>query len=189
MNTAGTVQLIEDYIRQEQWKKARSLILKALKTDKNDHWLLSRLATTYYEEGKYEKAMELEEQARRLAPHCPLVLWGYANVLDMLGHEAKAIRIWKQLLAKGEEKIAYGECGEGIRWARSLLNDCIYRIALAYRDLGKFDMAIQYLKKHIKNRSPGIPSIYALSEVKKKLFQLQEQQKQRQNKKQKVRRH
>lgn len=168
-------QLIEDHIRREEWKKARVLISKVLKTNKNDHWLISRLATTYYEEGKYEKAMKLEEKARRLAPHCPLVLWGYASALDMLEQEAKAIRIWKRLLDRGEEEIAYGECGEGIRWARSLLNDCRYRIALAYRDLGKLEIALGYLQEHIQKRLPGVPSIYPLPEVKKKLAQLQKQ--------------
>lgn len=168
-------QLIEDYIHRQQWKKARSLILKELRIDRDDHWLISRLATTYYEEGNYEKALELEKEARKLSPRCPLVLWGYANALDMLRQETKAIRVWKQLLRRGEDDIAKGECGEGVRWTRSLLNDCRYRIALAYRDLGKFDIALQYLKEHIENRSPGIPSIYPLSEVKKKLAQLQEQ--------------
>lgn len=151
---------------------------RELKKEEDDHWLMTKIATTYYEEGKYKKALELDEQALRLAPRCPLVLWNYASTLDRVGEEAKAIRIWKKLLARGVEDIACGECGEGVRWARSLLNDCRYRIAMAYRDLGKLDLAMRYLKEHIENRSPGIPSIYPLTLVKKKLSQLQKQSRQ-----------
>lgn len=171
-------KLIEDYIRRREWTKARAVISKALRTNKNDHWLITRLATTYYEEHKYRKALRLEERALRLAPRCPLVLWDHASTLDMLGQESKAIAIWKRLLTRGEEDIAHGECGEGIRWARSLLNDSRYRIARAYRDVHKIPIAERYFKEHLKNRRPGIPSLYQLGVVKKELSDLQRHKRQ-----------
>jgi tetratricopeptide (TPR) repeat protein len=171
-------KLIEENMRREDWTKARALISKALRTNKNDHWLITRLAATYYEEHKYRKALRLEERALRLAPRCPLVLWDYASTLDMLGQESKAIAIWKRLLSRGEEDIARGECGEGIRWARSLLNDSRYRIARAYRDLRKIPLAERYFKEHLKSRRPGIPSIYQLRVIKKELSELQRHKRQ-----------
>jgi tetratricopeptide (TPR) repeat protein len=165
-------KLIEDYMRRREWTKARAVISKALRTNKNDHWLITRLATTHYEEHQYRKALRLEERALRLAPRCPLALWDHASTLDMLGQESKAIAIWKRLLTRGEEDVAYGECGEGIRWARSLLNDSRYRIAKAYRDIKNDRMAERYFKEHLKNRQPGIPSLYKLKAVKKDLSDL-----------------
>jgi len=91
----------------------------------------------------------------------------------MLGQESKAIAIWKRLLTRGEKDIARGECGEGIQWARSLLNDSRYRIARAYRDLENYRMAGRFFKEHLKNRQPGIPSLYKLKAVKKDLSDLQ----------------
>lgn len=171
-------KLIEEHMRREDWRKARALISKALRTDKNDHWLITRLAATYYEEHKYRRALRLDERALRLSPRCPLVLWDYASTLDMLGQESKAIAIWKRLLARGEEDIAHGKCGEGIRWARSLLNDSRFRIAQAYRDLHKIQLAERYFKEHLKNRRRGIPSLYRLGMVKKELSESRDEKRQ-----------
>src|SRR5262249_7759537 len=106
--------------------------------------------------------------------------WDYASALDMLGQEREAISIWKKLLTRGEEGIAHGECGEGLRWARSLLNDSRYRIAKAYRDLGNVRMAEWYFKEHLKNRRPGVHSLYNLRIVKKELSDLQRQKREAQ---------
>lgn len=173
-NTEIISQQVEKFFIKEQWEKARNVITKALKQEPDDHWLVTRLATTYYEERNYEKSLELNLRALKLNPRCPLVLWDYAGTLDMLKDYKRAISIWKKLISRDVEKLAYGECGEGLRWARSLINDCRYRIGLAYKRLGKTNVAKRYLNSHIENRSPGIPSIYPLQKVKKILAELQQ---------------
>jgi tetratricopeptide (TPR) repeat protein len=165
----STENRIEKYILQEDWQKARSLILKDLNKTPEDHWLLTRLSTTYYEEHKYKKALKIVEKALKYAPKCPLVLWDYAGTLDMVGQHREAIKIWKKLLMIGTDKIAYDECGEGLRWARSLLNDSRYRIGLSYRKMGMLKKASNYIYAHITHRAPGIPSIYLLSAAKREL--------------------
>lgn len=70
---------IEALIEADNWKAARKAIIAALRTQPESHWLFSRLALTYYEEVKYEKALELDEQASAFAPTCPLAIWGYAG--------------------------------------------------------------------------------------------------------------
>jgi tetratricopeptide (TPR) repeat protein len=160
---------IEKYLLQEDWQIARAIILKELKKTPGDHWLLTRLSLTYYEEHKYKKALKIVEKALKYAPKCPLVLWDYAGTLDMIGQHQEAIKIWKRLLRIGIDKIAYGECGEGLRWARSLLNDSRYRIGRSYRKMGKLKQASNYIFAHISHRTPGTPSIYLLSTVKREL--------------------
>ncbi|MEW6619835.1 MAG: hypothetical protein AB1422_10955 [bacterium] len=167
-----TAKKIEIYISREEWRKARLLISRELKKSPDDHWLVTRLGSIYYEEYEYEKSLELSEKAMKLAPKCPLVLWDYAGSLDMVNKNKEAIAIWKKLLKKGVEAIAYGDCGEGVRWARSLLNDCRYRISRSYEKLGNISASIRFLEEHIANRSPGIPSIYDLSVVKRELSEL-----------------
>jgi len=88
-------------------------MVRPSRVSSDDHWLLTRLGLTYYEEHNYKKALFYETQALRLAPKCPLVLWDYAGTLEMLGRDKEAIAIYRKLVKRGVDKIAYGECGEG----------------------------------------------------------------------------
>ncbi len=170
-----SIKRIEKHIKQSEWKKARLVIMSELKKSPNDHWLLTRLSTTYYEEQRYARALKTSEKALKLAPKCPLVLWDYAGTLDMVGRHVAAINIWKKLLSIDANKLAYGECGEGLRWARSLLNDARYRIGISYWKMGKLQSAAKFLKAHLDHRAPGIPSIYDLPLVKRELNSIDRQ--------------
>ena len=156
---------ISAHIEAEKWGQARKLLVQELDKNPEDHWCLTSLSTTYYEEKDYSTALELTQGALELAPHCPLVLWDHACALDMTGHKEEAIQVWKSLLKKNVDSIAHNDCGEGIRWARSLLNDCRYRIARAYLDLKKMNLARRYISQHLKARAPGRPSVYSLKEA------------------------
>lgn len=151
----------------EQWALARHLIKSELKKAPADHWLLTRLGMTYYEELDYTKSREEFEAALAIAPNCPLVLWDYACALDMLGADQEALGIFQRLIKRGVESIANDECGEGSRWAQSLINDCHYRAAKCYQMLGNSIKALRYYDRHLSLRKPGIPSLYSLKEVRK----------------------
>jgi len=159
---------IEELIDAENWKGARQLIRAALRKEPDSHWLLTRLGLTCYEERNYEKALFYEAQALRLAPRCPLVLWDYAGTLDMLGQNRKSIAIYRKLIKRGD-KIAYGECGEGMAWARGVVADCLYRIAKCYEEQERPKKALSYYEQHIKRRGPGSRSIYSIGEVKRQM--------------------
>src|SRR5207302_2267237 len=94
-----------------------------LRKNRDDHWLLTRLSLTYYEEKQYRKSLQYVTQALQIAPYCPLAVWDHAGTLDMLRQKKKALQIFEWLISWGERTIAYGECGEGIRFARSLIAD------------------------------------------------------------------
>ena len=156
---------IEKLIAAENWKDARKLIRAALRKEPDSHWLLTRLGATYYEEFNYEKALFHSGQALELAPNCPLVLWDYAGALDMLGRTKEAIAIYKKLVKRGVEAIAYDDCGEGLAWARGLVADCLYRLAQCYDDAGRYKDSLDYYYQHIRLRGPGCRSIYSIGEV------------------------
>ncbi len=158
---------IERAIDLEDWPKARALILEALRSEPESHWLLTRLGLTHYEEFAYQEALEVEERALELAPRCPLVLWDYAGSLEMLGRYEEAMKIYRRLIRRGVESIAYGPCGEGVRWARGLVADCHYRLAGCYRGLGRETLALRALERHLKLRGPGCSSIYPLRAVRR----------------------
>ncbi len=57
---------IERLLASEDWAGARRAIQGELRHAPDHHWLILRLALTYYEERKYEKALELETRASAL---------------------------------------------------------------------------------------------------------------------------
>jgi tetratricopeptide (TPR) repeat protein len=160
-------QIYYQLTREEKWVEARVLLLERSKQKPDSHWLLAQLAEGYYEERNYSQALNYSEQALQIAPHCPLVLWDYAGALDMLKRDEEAIQIYKKLIHRGVNRIAYGECSEGLLWARGVANDCHYRLGLLCARQSDFQAAGKYLKAHIRNRGRKCPSIYNLREVKK----------------------
>jgi predicted Zn-dependent protease len=157
--------LIEVAIRIDDWQSARTLIRNALKRDPLNHWLLSRLALTYYEQKQYRRALHYDIKALQIAPYCPLAIWGYAGTLDMLERSKEALVLFKWLVSCGEPDLAYGDCGEGIRAARSLIADCYYRIAQIQEESGQRKKALAAYAEHLARRRRGTRSIYPLREV------------------------
>ena len=156
---------IEGAIAADDWARAEALLAKALERRPESHWCWARLALVCHEQRQYEKALEHSQRALGLAPRCPLALWEKAGALDGLGREREAIAVWKGLLARGVRDIAYGRCGEGKRWAESLLNDCRYRIAHASLELGDFQTAARNIRGHLLHRKRGLPSCYSRREA------------------------
>ena len=163
---------IDSLIDSENWRAARRLLRAALRLDPVDHWLISRMALTYYEEFNYSRSLKCELQAYAIAPHCPLVLWGLAGSLYMLGRENEALALYRRIVRRGKQKLAYGECGEGMARARGMYADCMYRISRCYGATGNRRLAITYLKKHLAERGPGCQSIYSLDEIRREAEQL-----------------
>ncbi len=160
-----STKAIEDAIAGNNWPRARLLIRKALKQRPRDHWLLTRLALTYYEQRQYRKALAYDGKALQIAPYCPLAVWGYAGSLDMLERRKEALQIYRWLISWGPDCLAHGPCGEGIQRARSLIADCFYRIAGIQERSGQRKRAIAAYKEHLSLRKPGTRSIYSLKNV------------------------
>ena len=159
------VRDIEQFIKADDWTGARALIERELVADPDNHWLLTRLALTYYEQYDYRRALQISEQAFAQAPRCPLVLWDYAGALEMLQRHEEATRIYRQLIRRGVESIAYDKCGEGIGRARGLVADCYYRLSGCYEALGRERSALRAFTKHLDMRGPGCFSIYPLKDI------------------------
>jgi len=157
---------INRLILQDKWAQAEQLIKRHLRREPDSHWLLTRLSLTYYERRQYKKALSLSQQALSLSPKCPLVLWDYAGCLDMLGKELSAISVWKSLIRRGVVNIAGGKCGEGISWARMLVNDCRYRIGKTFHQIRNSHAAAPYIRQYLRYRKVGVGSIYSTKDAK-----------------------
>jgi tetratricopeptide (TPR) repeat protein len=151
--------------RAEDYARARSLLQKALLDEPDSHWLLTRIGATLYEERRYDEALAYSKRAHAIAPRCPLVLWDLAGCHDMLGEAESAICIYERLIRRGVERVAYGDCGEGLRWARSLIADAHYRRGMCLLGEGRKRAARNAIDRHLSMRGPGCRSIYPLNEV------------------------
>lgn len=170
MNSHSTGKDIEAALAREDWQSARRLILRDLKADPDNHWLLARLSTTYYEERDYDKAWDLIERAYRLNPDCPLVRWDYAATLDAIGWPAEALKIFGSLIAKGPRELGgVAPCGEGLEWALSLLSDCIFRAGVCWEHMGKKDIALRWYQAFLKLRDEWSEGIHAREEAEKRI--------------------
>ncbi|SRR6266567_3686472 len=163
---------IEDAIDRDDWEKARLLIRRWLHREPNNHWLLTRLGLTYYEQKLYKRALYYELKALQIEPYCPLVVWDFAGTLDMLGRNKEALSIYRWLISWGEERLAHGPCGEGIQAARSLIADCYYRIGTILEEQGQRKRALAAFGEHLSRRTRGTRSIYPLSKVKRRYARL-----------------
>jgi len=102
-------------------------------------------------------------------PTCPLVLWDHACILDMLNRKREAAQVYGKLIRRGVHSLAYGECGEGLAWARGLVADSLYRLGGCRGALGQRSLSLRAYKQALRMRGPGCRSIYPVVEVRRKL--------------------
>src|ERR1700733_8159352 len=120
---------VNDLFEREEWTEARRLLDKRLHADPNNHWLITRIGTTYYEQGNYAKALEFSEHAHKLAPKCFLVLWDLASTYEMLELDVDAARIYGEIFHLANAGDGENDHSEGTQWLQSLLTDCFYSAA------------------------------------------------------------
>src|ERR1022692_656468 len=114
----------------EDYKTAIKLLKKELKNDPDNHWTLSKLSSAYYESYNYKKAKLISEEALKIMPECPLVLWHYAGPVYMLCEYEKAIKTYKKIIKLSKGDIIMGECWQSPAWTESIVNDSVYRLGL-----------------------------------------------------------
>ncbi len=143
--------LVNTCIKEEKWAETKQLLETELEKKTDDHWLLTQLSEVFYEMKNYDRALELSTKAFELEPDCPLVMTDHALHLYMHQKDDEAIKIWEKLLTRPIEEIANGECGEGMRNAKSMINDVRARIAISLLAIGEHQKAINYFNEHLNN--------------------------------------
>jgi tetratricopeptide (TPR) repeat protein len=164
---------IDTAFSREDWGVARTLILQELDKDPENHWLLTRLSTTYYEQHRYQEALEQVEKAFKITPRCPLVLWDYAGILAAMGQSNEALKIYSALIKKGPRWVGEeNACGEGLEWALSLLADCIFRAGVCWAHLKKNEIALRWFQAFLKLRAEWNGGIHSPEEALKQMQKL-----------------
>jgi tetratricopeptide (TPR) repeat protein len=155
---------VNQLILRGQWDEARGLLEKQREKDPANHWVLTQLGVTFYEQGKYEEALELFLASLRIVDDCPLTLWNLAGTFDALGKWQDAIRIYTWLLAS-EKTPEEDPCWESQEWADSLKADCVYRLGVCFQELGKAQGAEQYYRQYLALLTQGVEGTYSTDAV------------------------
>ncbi len=155
---------IDDLIGREAWSEARDRIEIELADEPDNHWLLTQLAVTLYEEGLYREALRPLSRSLQIVPDCPLTLWNLAGTLDALGESVDAIRIYLWILnnSKGPED---DPCWESLVWTESLQVDCVYRLGESFGRLGDARAAEVCYRRYIDLGLAGLRGSYSLDDA------------------------
>jgi tetratricopeptide (TPR) repeat protein len=172
---------INDAFKREQWSAARKLITAELDKDPENHWLISRLGTTHYEQKDYKKALRLARKAHALKPDCPLVLWDLAGSLFANGKTRNALRIYRDLIKNGPRFARQKPCGEGTKWMFSLMCDCMFMMAVCHLELGNLPQATRCLTRFVEWRTQSEGGIYSVDDGVSELESIAKKHKKRQN--------
>lgn len=141
------------------------ILRQALRIIPDDHYLLARISNAYYDLDRIGLAMKYSVAAMRQSPRCPRVIWEHAGNLAAVGQYRRAIRLLEELVSRDVAEVAYGECGDGLRHARVLINDCYYQLSRIYGALGEIEPAAKYLRRHDRGRARAGRSAYSAKEV------------------------
>jgi tetratricopeptide (TPR) repeat protein len=159
-----TSEKIDDLFRRGAWEKARKALEKERQKDPENHWVLTQLGVTFYEQQRYEEALQLFLASREIVPDCPLTLWNLAGTLDALGKPAEAIPIYVWLL-ENDKSPEDDPCWESKKWAQSLKADCVYRLGVCFQHLGDKRKAEECYRRYLDLLLSGIDGLYSSEEV------------------------
>jgi tetratricopeptide (TPR) repeat protein len=155
---------INDLFRREKWAAARKLLESARKKAPEDHWLLTQLGVTLYEQRKYKDALKLFLSSLKIVPDCPLTLWNLAGALDALGQyaAAKGIYVW---LLENETPPNDDPCWESTEWADALKADAVYRLGVCFQHLGEKRKADHCYRQYLDLLLAGTDGTYSAEDV------------------------
>jgi tetratricopeptide (TPR) repeat protein len=150
--------------QQGKWAKARKLLEEERERDPNDHWVVTQLGVTFYEEHRYQEALESFLASLQIVPDCPLTLWNAAGALDSLGQHARAVLIYTWLL-RANISPNKDPCWESKERADALKTDCVYRLGLCFEHLGKRETAEHCYRQYMNLLATGIEGTYPVDDV------------------------
>ncbi len=154
------------YFNKKNWRAARNILLSLVKKGEKGFWIYTSISACTYAMRDYKNALKYSKIAYKINPKSPLVLWDYAGLLIMLNKETDAIKFYKRILSKTPEETGKVQTTAGIRWAKSLLNDCRFKMGLSYFRIYNDKLAKKYFSEHLKNRKSGLPSLFSKNDVK-----------------------
>jgi len=162
---------INELLGLGRWEEARVLLEQERARRPRDHWVVTQLGVTLYEQSRYREALALFLESRELLDDCPLTLWNLAGTLDALGRYSEAVQIYAWLL-RSEVTASEHPCWESAAWTSSLRTDCAYRLGVCYRHMKQKATAASWFQRYIDLLLAGFKGSYSVEDVAAQLRKL-----------------
>ena len=108
-----------------------------------------------------------------MEPDDDLNIYTYACALYYVGLLDKSYEYFNKIIDKDINDIAYGEHGEGLRYAKALINDSIYMAGVIFQKQHKYEEAKGFFLRHLEDRKPFQYSDFTKAQVMKHLSELE----------------
>ncbi len=168
MNEKKRNGAINELFRRAKWLESGDLLEREREAEPKNHWLITQLGVTKYEQAQYEDALKLFLASLEIVSDCPLTLWNLAGTLDALGKYTGAMSIYLWLL-QANKSPEDDPCWENRQWTDALKTDCVYRIGVCFQHLGKKQKAEDCYRQYLDLLSIGIEGSYSIDDVKRKM--------------------
>lgn len=165
---------LETLKRESNWKGLAKMLKRYAKRYPNEYYVSQQLAATLYIESiaQYKLAIQYAEYAIVTEPEDDLNIYTYACALYYVGQLDKSFEYFMKIINKDIQEIAYGEHGEGIRYAKQLINDSVYMVGVVCQRLQKYNEAKGFFLRHLEDRKPFQYSDFTKKQVMKHLSEL-----------------
>ena len=122
----------------------------------NEYYLYQQLAATLYIESiaQYQLAFKYAERAMSMEPNDNLNIYTYACALYYVGQLEKSYGYFTMIICKDIHEIAYDEHGEGLRYAKQLINDSVYMAGVVCQEMQKYNEAKDYFIRYLESKKP-----------------------------------
>ncbi len=162
---------INSLFQQNAWKEARKLLEIEHEKDSEDHWVVTQLGVTFYEEKKYRDALQLFRKSLEIVNDCPLTRWNLAGALDAVGDQsgAKEIYIW---LLRAKTSPEHDPCWESPEWADAIKHDAVFRLGACLQSLGEKKKAETCYRRYLDLLLAGGNGMYSAEDVTAKIRSL-----------------
>ena len=153
--------------RKSDWNGMITMLKRYVSRYPNEYYIYQQLAATYYIEsiGKYQLALKCAENAFNMEPDDDLNIYTYACSLYYVGRLDESFDLFSRITSKDVDAIAYGEHGEGILYAKALINDSIYMMGVICQDKHQYKEAREQFMKHLTTRRRGQYSDFTKKQV------------------------
>lgn len=166
---------LDSYKHESDWTGLIKMLKRYANRYPNEYYVYQQLASTLYIESiaQYQLAFQYAERAIIMEPDDDLNIYTYACALYYVGLLDKSYEYYNKIIDKDINDIAYGEHGEGLRYAKALINDSIYMAGVICQKQHKYEEAKGFFLRHLEDRKPFQYSDFTKAQVMKHLSELE----------------
>ena len=152
---------------KSDWNGMITMLKRYASRYPNEYYIYQQMASIYYIDriGKYQLACQCAEYAYNIEPDDDLNVYTYACSLYYVGRLDESLNLFLKITSKDINAIAYGEHGEGILYAKALINDSIYMMGVICQDKHQYKEAKEHFMQHLANRRRGQFSDFTKKQV------------------------